>query len=1161
MKILALSLLATPVVVIACGGFFYPAPPTLDRFPERLPGKTMRELLRETTLPPAEAATFDQLLEETRAIAALVGTAPRNEVLARIEKTLSRNRTGDYRKRFSNCLYDFHDLLTGEGAPIPEISAYTAWRVNAMEWDDGFFRKATPANAWQFSEEELAQKRRNWERELKDKTEFVAEQIAKAAPGLKPHWLVQAGAWQFKHGQFADAARLFQQAIDAAPQHPRAEVALLMMARTRMEEWREVKTPADEKELPPLPEIRNKLQVAEQALDTYLEKFPQGRFAADIPGWRAGLAREQGFIGAAIELFLQQMDDQAHPEIVRRAVRECEACLDALDAVKIEEEDSENPGATSLPLAEIARRPLATLAVVYHFLDAESRRDFDNLLERSDSVTDRDVTQDYLLPMLKLRRAGRLVLPALAEAVAKNKGRYDEAHWQPRYLAILAWAASEAGEHRQAIRLCELGGDATHGSDDLQFVLAVALQRNGDLDKAIEAFRALQQRFPDSPLNADSRFRIATALRDKQEAGAAVVEMMRIAMGKIAQERARQQLPADELPGPRTIPDLHIDAEIQQWCDTLLQFAPLSELERGLSVPNLEGDIARRLRAILRQRFLAREDFSAAQRFAEPAAPAADDAPVVVWPSRFLDGNYFPSEWTGEAWQNAIGNLSRLTREASATSKVPGQAAKLWALAEAWESARGRLLLSSADDYGMLHNEFYQTWTQRQANARYAGFAKGAAAELESRDELQHAYRYYLAAAEATPGTPLAARALFRANETLRKIAELSPWSSAHAFETNAAADSKALHERLRRESPQSEEAKRIVWWTFPPPAELAWMPGDHPNYDVEVEVAKTFQKESAAIQDFQYWDSHPDFLKRLGAIASQAETWDIPRLISELSAVRHDFLPVFAGPHGARIINHLDDLELFLREPGVTPSVGAKYFAARLSDAPPNVDDPELQPWRDYLAFLALVREKPISYNRQTDTAIHRPMSQRMREFLEAYPRSHKREAALARFALATVRETRGHTGAVTTQWPEAPKLGGYKAIRAQRDAPFDAQSVLAVLDRYDREYPKGRYAAEMRLWRGALAVDTGNWKQAVTLLNETLDDSSKRDLHLDAALNLADVFMRLLEQPENRMAIIAALQENPPARQRLRQFMQSKTPGARLRCLEGYLEAAKAL
>jgi hypothetical protein len=124
------------------------------------------------------------------------------------------------------------------------------------------------------------------------------------------------------------------------------------------------------------------------------------------------------------------------------------------------------------------------------------------------------------------------------------------------------------------------------------------------------------------------------------------------------------------------------------------------------------------------------------------------------------------------------------------------------------------------------------------------------------------------------------------------------------------------------------------------------------------------------------------------------------------------------------------------------------------------------------------------------------------------------------------------------------------------QRGLPFNAKTVFAALDAYEREFLSGRYAAEMRLWRGAASIDAGDWKNAIRLLVATLDDPGKRDLHLDASLNLADVFMRLLDQPDARPEIIAALRESQSAQQRLRQFMHSDSLGARLRCLEGFLD-----
>ena len=120
-------------VALACGPFFYPAPPTLDAYPERLPAKTMRELLRETTQQPPHPATFEQLAAETRAIGAELATVPREKLIERIDAALARNRAGDYRKRFANALFDFRDVLVAGEFPPAEAAAYAQWRLEAMQ--------------------------------------------------------------------------------------------------------------------------------------------------------------------------------------------------------------------------------------------------------------------------------------------------------------------------------------------------------------------------------------------------------------------------------------------------------------------------------------------------------------------------------------------------------------------------------------------------------------------------------------------------------------------------------------------------------------------------------------------------------------------------------------------------------------------------------------------------------------------------------------------------------------------------------------------------------------------------------------------------------------------------------------------------------------------
>ncbi|RYD80453.1 MAG: tetratricopeptide repeat protein, partial [Verrucomicrobiaceae bacterium] len=754
----------------------------------------MRELLTEVNPGPAGAATFDELDVETRAIAAQLTTGSQVELLERIERTLARNRAGDYRKRIANCLYDFRDLLLLNGALAAEVSDYADWRVTAMEWDDGFFSQP-PQESWQYTPEEFELKGRIWEENLRKVSVALEAATAKAPPLLKPHWLIQNGAWHFKHLRFEDAAKLFTQVISEAPQHPRAEVARLMLARTHMEHWRRFRAENVNGGKIQSDEASAILQKANEALDAYLTAHPRGRFAPDIPGWRGGLAREQGQINRAIEFFLQQVDMTEHPEIVRRAVRECEACLEELNLDELEESVSDGGERYALPLAEIARRPIAALAVVYHFLDSESRQDFDELLARTDTLSEHDVTGRYLSPMLRMRRAGRQILPALAEEVAKQRENYGGTVWRPKYLAMLAWAASESGEHRQAVRLCDLAGTGMDNSDDLLFVRAVALQRAGELDEAIAAFRQLREKFPESPLNAGTQFRIATALRDKKEAGLAVVELLRMQVAKVHAERLRWNQEPGKAQEPQPVRDLQLDAEIGQWTDTLLQFAPLPELERGLQVPVLEPEIGARLRQILRQRHLVREDFEAAKRFAEPVAitPSGDEAgnrewEFLPWFPRF-QGTQYPAELAGEEWKRKSEALIEKTEQAVLETEPMARAERFFALAEEWSEARGRLTLPSVDDFGLFRNEFYEGWALRVRNARFAGYSNDeAAVELEARDELRHAFRLYLQTVEAAPSGPLAARSLWRANDTLRRMAELSPWSSARAFETNASA-------------------------------------------------------------------------------------------------------------------------------------------------------------------------------------------------------------------------------------------------------------------------------------------------------------------------------------------------------------------------------------
>ena len=58
------SLVALAPLTIACGPFFYQAPPPLARYPQRTAGKTWHDILTESQ--PSNGISRDQILDEAR---------------------------------------------------------------------------------------------------------------------------------------------------------------------------------------------------------------------------------------------------------------------------------------------------------------------------------------------------------------------------------------------------------------------------------------------------------------------------------------------------------------------------------------------------------------------------------------------------------------------------------------------------------------------------------------------------------------------------------------------------------------------------------------------------------------------------------------------------------------------------------------------------------------------------------------------------------------------------------------------------------------------------------------------------------------------------------------------------------------------------------------
>src|SRR5437762_13173906 len=112
----------------------------------------------------------------------------------------------------------------------------------------------------------------------------------------------------------------------------------------------------------------------------------------------------------------------------------------------------------------------------------------------------------------------RTMLPRIAAEVVKQKQIYQSGDWQPRYLAMLAQAASATGNQEQALQLTNLAPAELERSDDVLMVRALALQRAGNAAEAIESYRRFLVTSPKSSIAPVILLRLAFALEDNHQA-------------------------------------------------------------------------------------------------------------------------------------------------------------------------------------------------------------------------------------------------------------------------------------------------------------------------------------------------------------------------------------------------------------------------------------------------------------------------------------------------------------------------------------------------------------------------------------------------------------------------------------------------------------------
>lgn len=1117
------STVRTCLVLAVAAGALAPAAPlraTGDYHEEPL--TTLPDFLKLDLLP---AKSFSKIVEETGPFSktrfawgvflehevAAFKTMTGAQVLAQIDRLLARARAEESFDTLK-VLNDLRDLYAGPANPT-ETAQYIAWRLGAPTLD----RKA------------------------------IDTQLQKAPPALRPHYLYLRGAAEFLDHNDVECQEWFAKILKEYPKHPRAEIALYMMARSQLSRSRTADYGQGEAGLDAKQRPR-----AKQLLDEYLAKYPRGRYAGDALGWLGAWHYDAADYAAALHCYLGQLAMPDHPEFTTSATAMCEKTLSRLASAP-------NDKAWD----DVARNPVAAQALVYLLINSTESDNYNHKFDPPDEV----------------KEWRRKLLPKIARAIAAQEKRYQDATWHPRYLATLALASSGMGQQDEALKLLDTASpDAA--TDDLLLARGVVLQRAHRDAEAIPVLRALLKDFPMSPLARGARLRLGLALADAHQVGQAILDLDPLLVprtGYDAPPTTREVL--DETGAYPIYSDVE-EYQVRQLIDFWLNFAPLEELTGAALTPDLDPLRRLRLTEPIAQRLLAGEKFEEARKFMTPAQYGLVAAP-----------------------------LEKLTIDARAAKEPVARAAACLALGDAWAVARGKLLTypldtdkNRTDVY--LPREKDLANTRRAEAAAISRYPGDFRLDLENRDELRHAFQWWIEAADAQPGTATAARALWQALRAMPLIADVSTFTAERAVARKWGDESRKLYDRLRKENADSVEAKRYaVYWSFPPPPQ----PPPDQQYPYlqtrepvgsRMEVAQLFGAKS----DDSRYPTEKEVDSILQELRADAGRQKPEVLKARLENLRDQARKEYKDLYGASWVNFYDDLALFFSEPDPGAEVRERYTNLRIqflrggtvggvgfgwgNDTPPDFDarlqkdiakalsDPRSKPVADYFEFLDLavianhyvfrdVNNVPKSHEADVlqkgdgDTYRTRDyplLARKTRAFLDKYPQSKKREAAMLLEARAVYRSSAEVTLRNLFPWPQGARWeGGYLSTVTSQE-PFDPNRVLQVLDAYDRDFSTGRYAGDIRDYRAGVALRQRDWKTALDLTAAQLADPKREDLQAAAAVRLGELFPRLADE-RDRADLLPAIKASARGRELLLTYLRDTSDYHPLRYLDAWL------
>lgn len=1123
------------VTAYATGGDWFEAPTKLSDTLDMLPGKSLGEIFLETSAIPVPEGPLD-IETAAKDAADRLGKDPLPSLLKRADDWIAQARAHQDNTA-CNLAHDLRDAIAVSPENPAAARDYILWRLDH-----------SPLEA------------------TLDETAKRAE----AAKGvIKANWLYACGAILFAGGDRTECQKWFNQVVEEYPKTPRAEMAMFMSARCAFSASRKLASDFPNAAEPESKEAAAARSNAVGKFEALRKRYPRGRFDADALGWLGALACDARDYLKALDFYIAQANTPNHPETLRSAIYNCEKALAHV---------APKPGGDAA-FALIARHPRVAMAFTYLVISAPEADNYDGKWDNPADV----------------RKWRRTILPRIATAVAKQKEAYKSGDWQPRYLAMLVQAASGSGNNAQALQLSQLAPDQLTHSDDLLLARGVALQRANKTSEAIDVFQTFLHTFPKSRMGPGVRVRLALALQDNHRAGEAIAVLCELLpkptppaapakpgkeeeasdeepeKGSASEETSQSEnalarryteeavYPIGEkewkLTESSVYPNLSgaDEEQVQQLIDTLLNFAPLPELSAALDNPGFNEVAKSELRAILAERYLAAENFAEAKKFIT-AAPTREMAD----------------------------RLEQLTSDNSGAP--PQKAERMMKIGDLWAQTRGQLLRSPLDTKLHIYERLWQFGGLTRRDNGNALHLANVENQLDDRDELHHASRWWMRAARLLPGTPTAAQARLKALEALPQVARASAYAETRAQEIKLEAVSREIYDKLRSECPKSPEAQRsAAYWSLPPaPNEEVLDQGEidygWPNVCQDNAVSRGYPfSDDEAFQELVPTDAYPkteapeEITNRVKALRRAAADEEPAGLLKRVQALAQDLRASMSGPEDAGGANCLDDLAQFLAEPGVTREAQKIYVNLRLNILhraraalpDPGIDGKDdddtlkagidvaeknaaFKTLGDYLDFcrIALVA----GARADIDTGIKDPkdpeqeityisrdyatMEKMARAFLQKYPRSHKREAAMFVVARSVYSLSCPYIECVGVLRPNTQPTDNLVDVtqKPHYREPFKPERVMQALDDYDRAFPNGRYAADVRNLRAATLWRLYQWDKALSLTLAQINDKTHPELHAEAAIRLANIFAELASA-EYRPDVLTAIRAQPAA------------------------------